>query len=57
MKQDQIIEILHEALKGKNMDLMTYQELRESLITLTGIIVGMLLVTNRDPKDIKKLME
>lgn len=57
MKQKDLEDILKLALGGKDIDSMTFREMRESMIAMTGLIVGMLLITNKDPEDIKKMMK
>jgi len=57
MKQKDLEEILKLALGGKDIDSMTFRDMRETLIAMTGMIVGMLLITKHDPEEIKKILK
>ena len=57
MKQKDLEEILNLAMGGKDVDSMTLREIKDNLITMTGIVVGMLLVTDKDPKEIKEMLK
>lgn len=57
MKQKELEEILQTALKGKGIDSMTFQEMREAMIAMTGIIVGILLITNKSAEEIKQIIK
>lgn len=57
MKQKDLEDILKTVMGEKDIDSMTYREMRESLVAMTGLIVGMLLTTNRDIEEIKKILK
>ena len=49
--------MLEGALRGKNIDSMTIGEMREAMVVLTSIILGMLLVSNKSAEEIKEAMK
>lgn len=57
MKQSDLEEILKSVMGGKDIDSMSFRDMRESLVAMTGIIVGMLLVTDKSPDEIKKIIK
>lgn len=57
MKTQEIIEILKLVNKGHDLDSMTILEIRESVIAMTGLVVGLLLTSGKTVEEIKSLVK
>lgn len=57
MTKKDIVELIQEINKGKSIEYMTIQEMRETMIALTGMIVGLLLASNKSIVEIKDIIK
>ena len=57
MTKKDIVELIQEINKGKSIEYMTIQEMRETMIALTGMVVGLLLASNKSAAEIKEIIK